>query len=195
MGRDGKLKSYAALGLALSLTPADSGGKDITQVHSTESHRNAGSSSEEDRLDIHVGRVRQKEDRMEASGRAGNKVNKDRIGGGKIPHGFGKIVRDGRGNVIEVRLGEDEENERGDEGMDVDGAGGVMEIGDDCERERDFGQPERILAGTEWLLGDEGEGEGEGEHARKTGVVRGECIQDSDCHLRVYFELGGGFLR
>jgi len=119
------IKSYAALGLAHSLTPNDSGGKDITQTTQL-AGLGGNTESPSERAD-------------------------DRSTAGKIPRGFGKIVRDESGNVVDVELGDeyddDNEEERGSR------EAGLME---------EVGQPER----TDWLLASERQG-----HAYSTAVV------------------------
>ena len=122
------------------MTPTDSGGRDITQVaqHNQQNVQSTGASKSG----------------TEAGPSVNQTENRDRQSavGGKIPRGFGKIVRDEEGNVIDVELGEEERSE--------DGEGALMEEGDE------IGQPES----SEWLLG------GRGEEGHATEVIQGVCL-------------------
>ncbi|KLO05904.1 hypothetical protein SCHPADRAFT_838751 [Schizopora paradoxa] len=105
-------QNYAALGLLHTLSPNDSGGRDITH----EQHNNSGSS---DRPESHQIAGNGRNNEVTGSAAAETIPNEgaramaeqrtgDDAGPSKLPRGFGKIVRDASGNVIDIELGEEE---------------------------------------------------------------------------------------
>ncbi|KZV75771.1 hypothetical protein PENSPDRAFT_599409 [Peniophora sp. CONT] len=95
-------QNYAALGLAVSLNPRASGG--------SEGPQNFASADAE-------AITRQ----AEASGSLNSLDEVTRV----VPKGFGRIVRDEDGNIVDVEMNEDDEDE-GDE-VSVDDRGGLVE--------------------------------------------------------------------
>lgn len=150
-------KSYMALGLAHSLTPTDSGGKDISHMLSQKYDNVASnlSSSNSNQVvseaNAESGKISQGATTAESSSN------------GKLPRGFGRIIRDESGAIVEVILAEDEES-GGDE------AEKDMEL-DPLEIDNLLRQPGRQESGnaSDWLLGNN---EKDGS---SIGVVKGKC--------------------
>jgi len=156
-------QNYAALGLAHSLTPGDSGGREHSSLpqRSTGSGANAAASGLDSRqvtggAPARIGDVGN-DDARHRDARTGSNA------AGKIPRGFGKIVRDASGNVVDVEIGEDEDENGGEDTS-------LMEV------ESGARQPERTVSGADWLLQRTAEEEAAGseviralEHLSTTG--------------------------
>ncbi|EJD05799.1 uncharacterized protein FOMMEDRAFT_18040 [Fomitiporia mediterranea MF3/22] len=142
-------QNYAALGLAHSLTPTDSGGHVITHPHSAQVSQNAEASSKEG-----------KPPSAEEARRSEGNVARDQTRDGKLPRGFGRIIRDERGSVMDVVLGE-EEMSGGEEAAEGKGL-------EDFEIESPSRQPERlgVPPGSGWLLENNDKEDEEDERAK-----------------------------
>ena len=92
-------QSYAALGLAHSLSPCVSGG------------REAGRDEDSGPRHESIGSSRREGGGPGGNGEIGEGGGDDRIAAaGRIPAGFGRIVRDGEGRVVGVELEEERTN-------------------------------------------------------------------------------------
>jgi len=142
-------RSYAALGLLHTLSPNDSGGRDITHENHnndrSESHQIAGSSTSKsnDGTMPNGGGAVTEQRKGDAVGPLSGSLSSNT----KLPRGYGKIVRDEAGNVIDVELGEEPSES-------------LME-----EKEIVRGQPET----ESWVLGNRAGG---GEADGSSSVVR-----------------------
>lgn len=117
-------QSYAALGLAHSLSPCDSGGREVEAGgEGSARHESAGSSRGGE----------------EGSGGGSGGIGEEQGSAGGIPRGFGKIVRDESGKVVRVELGEEG-------GETEEGRGHVVLA------KNGTGQPGRMTAGSEWVF-------------------------------------------
>ena len=142
-------QSYAALGLAHSLTPRDSGGREASgSVDGAVRHESAGSSGRGGRTEGGVG--------AGGHGEIGKAQTDDtggsRGGAERIRRGFGRIVRDKEGKVVRVELGEeDEEESRASEEKESSEARMNVQPRHLMEARDEIGQPERITLGGEWV--------------------------------------------
>ena len=138
--------------MAHSLTPTDPGGRVVTYAHSAQDDQNSGTNPERG----HLGAVEETE-------RSHGKSSTEEMKEGKPPQGFGRILRDASGAVIDVVLGEEEEEMRGGEEVAKDKGLGGFEI------DSPSGQPGRIAipAGSGWLLEDREKGGAEKERAEE----------------------------
>ena len=130
-------KSYEALGLAHTLTPCDSGGREArADEHGGPGHENVKNSREKGYGFGEDGEI----------GKGEDETKERRC---RIPRGFGKIIRDEEGNVVEVEFGEDEMGlEEGRHGRSD-----LMEGGEKTGTETGIGQPGRMTADAEWVFG------------------------------------------
>lgn len=139
----GVIGSYAALGLAHTLSPLDTGGSEVARRRDECPSAPAGDASG-----------------ASSSGSGDEQPRGTEDGGGvRVPKGFGRIVRDDAGNVVDVELGGDDAEGGGELGL----AGGR-----DWVDEWDQSGAANITASAAgWLLQDSREGSG------PSGVVRG----------------------
>ncbi len=134
--------SYEALGLVATLNPTASGGTE------------------------RVGAQQAGGEEASAEGEASARVSTQRAGGNGVPKGYGKIIRDGEGNIVEVQLGEEDEAEE-----PVTQEEGV-------EEEIQDPRGDKGLAGWVGLGSDPGKG---GGGRRDTRVVHGESVWLVEC--------------
>ncbi|THH06754.1 hypothetical protein EW145_g3863 [Phellinidium pouzarii] len=135
---------YAALGLAHSLTPRDSGGRDMTHVRARKEPK----------------RERGAEEKTE-----GDEDMKE----GKLARGYGKIIRDACGAVVEVVLAEEDLSKGGKAGMRIGRPGrekGSREEDWLLENESEEGMSEAVVRGLE--------GESRGGVKRRRTSSKGE---------------------
>jgi hypothetical protein len=168
-------QSYAALGLAHRLDGTDSGGRDHTfaGLSSNAGHQTTASSSD---LAANVQESERSGEQGDAEGPSHDN-EREKFSKRTLPQGYGRIVRDETGAVVDVILAEDTQQQEGG----GEGAGSVdMDEGGDGDRDDDeIVNALRKGHGPEaaWLLGTIGEGLEGGEDDGKAGsVVRGACF-------------------
>ncbi|KAL5533168.1 NOP16 [Sanghuangporus sanghuang] len=145
-------QNYAAFGLVHTLSPTDSGGRDMSRPASAVSRRITDARPEEDRTEL------AKEKRTAGNETSTNTLH-DQKKGGKLPRGFGRIIRDDSGTIVDMVLAEEEMSDREEVAKDED-----FEIGSSS------GQTEKLVdpPNTRWLLVDRGrEGDPENEDAKE----------------------------
>ncbi|KAL5511677.1 NOP16 [Sanghuangporus vaninii] len=145
-------QNYAALGLVHTLSPTDSGGRDMSRLASAVSRRIIDARPEEDKSES------AKEKRTAGNETSTNTLH-DQKKGGKLPRGFGRIIRDDSGTIIDMVLAEEEMSDREEVAKDKD-----FEIGSSS------GQTEKLVdpLNAQWLLVDRGrEGDPENEDAKE----------------------------
>ncbi|KAL5490267.1 NOP16 [Sanghuangporus weigelae] len=145
-------QNYAALGSAHTLNPTDSGGRDMSRSASAVSHRITDARPEEDKAEL-------AKEKRTAGNETSTNTLRDQKKDGKLPRGFGRIIRDDSGTIVDIVLAEEEMPDCEEVAKDKD-----FEIGTSS------GQTEKLVdpPNSRWLLVDRGrEGDPENEDVKE----------------------------